>query len=280
MLIVNRFEAVWTSDIDTVKALTLPPAGNTQDQPLHVSTRNNRHFSAFAVAILHGDHRMIKLILEIAALQYAPPSAGIWASSYPSISDSDDAEGSENYDSDEYDSEEKEKEQDRTTVDVREAPSTIPSRDHPLDILMWTTQFWRFRDDWETHAREILGDGDAYFVSAEMQDSVLRNKMTNLSALFYTMHWTPLRYAIEKGDLELVNLLLDLMTQYSTPKGDKEHDKWIPRVELNGDEFEAALKLGRVDILTALVEKAGAGIPLDRLVKGLEEDSGEGKKVC
>lgn len=113
-----------------------------------------------------------------------------------------------------------------------------------------------------------------------VQDSVIRDNLDRLNPIQHNRFWTPLRYAIEKGDLALVNLLLDLIIQYSAPKGDKDYDMSIPRVELDRDEFKAALKLGRVDMLAAMVEKVGAGIPLDRLVKSLEENAGERKQVC
>ena len=160
--------------MDTVKALTISTSGDKQDQPLHVSTKDNRDFSAFAVAVIHGDHRMIKLILEIAGLQYAPPTSIDWAN-YPNRGDDDDSDSgrSESYDSDGYapsDSEEgKDKDKDRTTVDVREVSNVFPSSDHPLDILLWTAQFWRFCDSWEKHARARMADWKARFINVGSQ---------------------------------------------------------------------------------------------------------------
>lgn len=141
---------MWEGDEDTVKEITLAPWGEDHENPLLVSARNHCKFSALDIAIGRGNARMIKLVIEIASIQFTPTEQ---RNTDEMISDSDsDASSMSGVEYDNEDTTEKAKE----TVDVREVAELIPSQVHPATLLQISSQLWRFLDDWKSHAEGVF----------------------------------------------------------------------------------------------------------------------------
>lgn len=98
---------------------------------------------------------------------------------------------------------------------------------------------------------------------SEELDSI--DRIEHISVRYAGPHdWSPLQFAIEKGDTQLASLILDLGDKYSAidPKADEDH-----KFAIKDEEYELALSHGRIDILTSIIVKTGYGLPLQKLRK-------------
>jgi hypothetical protein len=84
---------------------------------------------------------------------------------------------------------------------------------------------------------------------------------TNRYAQDEEQSWTPLRYAIENGDSDIALGLIELGLEYSTGRADDNGS--ATKFAIKDAEFEAALRHGRIDVLS----KTGFSLPFRKLAQ-------------
>lgn len=283
---VELFEASWKSDLDTIKSLTLAVWGEDQT-PLKISVLDTAGFSPFSIAVLQQHFDLAKAILEIAQAQYAPEEK-TGRSKY-SLTDRD-------YDDEEDESDAGDADEirlfhefvdDKFTVEnIGEVQNQVKSRHTALDVLSWHCPVSQFLEEDDspdsssgsfTHLnrgdlfygrksygkapRRILKDavnGRTYRVAQQaMQESYEDvEKPSNL-----------LQLAIYTDDANLLGFLLDAGEEYTIRRGSTDDEPASKFYAIKESDFHYAIKLGRVQLLKAIVTRTGAGIPLDTLVK-------------
>jgi hypothetical protein len=88
---------------------------------------------------------------------------------------------------------------------------------------------------------------------------------TNRYAQDEEQSWTPLRYAIEKGDSDIALGLIELGHEYSTGRADDNGS--ATKFAIKDAEFEAALRHGRIDVLSVMISKTGFSLPFRKLAQ-------------
>jgi hypothetical protein len=84
-----------------------------------------------------------------------------------------------------------------------------------------------------------------------------------------------LRYAIERGDSDVALGLIELGLKYSTGRA-IDNDS-ATKFAIKDDEFEAALRHGRIDVLSVMISQTGYSMPFRKLVHGSGEMEQESK---
>ena len=73
VLTLQRFNAAWKGDLETIKTLTLTAWDDAKEQaPLKIAVHDNHRNSPFSLAFSRGHYKVAKAVLEIAQAQYAP----------------------------------------------------------------------------------------------------------------------------------------------------------------------------------------------------------------
>ncbi|KAK2764276.1 hypothetical protein FQN54_008968 [Arachnomyces sp. PD_36] len=255
------FEAVWNGDADTVKALTLSPWGKGKERPLHVSTRDYRNFTPLALAVLRSDAPMVQLIMEITELQYSPPRG---RHCYRIASSSDGSDSDIDYASDS--GLHKENIAENTTFNARDIEKVTPSRIHPVTLLQTASPFWRYLADWASYAKAAVGDYSENIEPLDME-AAFREPLRRIEYTHDQPKENPqnaLHYAIENGDPDLANLLINLGVKYLGVKPDAHGHS--PTFAIEDSAFEDALRRGQIDVLSTMISRTGAGIPFKELI--------------
>jgi len=246
------FEAVWSNDIDEVKALTLgswKSEDGTENIPLKMAVQDTvsrpaynyystdkgqkpfSGMSPFSLAVLRGPshQKMAKAIVEIALAQYEPEDNAGKKSKW-NIEFGDDSDYYSDSDSDNSIQLHSELIDDVYTIDNVAAVSTvIKSHVKPLDMLMW-----------QCNAPWFLKDGN------DDNDSTL------------------VGHAIAADDIGLLRFLYQIAEEQATHFPDETES---PCSKITKDSFDMAISKGRTAILGEMIKKTGVGIPLDQLVE-------------
>ncbi|KFY37783.1 hypothetical protein V495_06954 [Pseudogymnoascus sp. VKM F-4514 (FW-929)] len=264
------FEAVWSNDIDEVKALTLQPwkSEDGQEHPalqiavqdtvnqlynygnrrygnynLHttISQRGFTGVSPFSLAVLRGPshYKLAKAIVEIALAQYEPQDheggKSKWRIEYDQEGYCSD-HGSECGDS-EAGSEiriHSELVDEVFTIDNVAALSTvIKSRVKPMEMLQWHCSA-----RWFIEGKE------------KPEDDIQAQRLV--------------QHAIVDNDIKLLGFLFQIAEEQAVHF---PNEPVSPIVTLTQDSFDHAIRLGRTSILGEMIKRTGVGIPLDDLVK-------------
>lgn len=130
LLTVERFEAAWRGDLDTIKSLTLAKWGpNNEQLPLRIAMKDMHWLSPFAIAVLRGHLQVGKSILEIVEAQYKPKEEEI----------------SERYRLDEDTNIYSEVIDEKFTIEnIGEVATKVECRIKPLEVLNWNYPVTRF----------------------------------------------------------------------------------------------------------------------------------------
>lgn len=243
------FEAVWSNDIDEVKALTLgswKSEDGEENLALKVAVQDTVPYiytgmyggmgpkmfvgvSPFSLAVIQGPshYKMAKAIVEIALAQYEPEeNAGKksrWRIEFGEDSEYSDSDGEDvvQLHSELVD--------DVFTVDnVAAISNVIKSHIKPLDMLRWRSNV-------------PSSTQDAYFAASSL-----------------------VGYAVDTDDIGLLKFLYNVAEEQATHFPD---DTVSPCWNITNDSFNHALNQGRTAILGEMIKKTGVGIPLDQLVE-------------
>jgi ankyrin repeat protein len=283
---VRLFQACWDADLATVKELTLTIWGDTQS-PLKIAVQDISNFSPYSIAVLRQHFDVARAILEIAHAQYAPDEKKGQTKHSLQPTD-DDEERSDNPDDDFqiY----TEIVDDRFTVEnIGEVQHKVKSNVTPLQMMSWfcpVTHFLEDKDDgsdtpidpgyhhfgniWNYGGRsrgrraprKILKDaanGRTYYVpQAPTQEHIADvHKPGNL-----------MQFAIFMNDPDLLHFLIAMGEDYTVRKRSEASGETVSKFfRFDDQDFQYAIRLGKVQLLEEIIKRTGAGIPLDDLVK-------------
>lgn len=235
-----RFEAAWSGDLKKIKLLTLTSWDvQGEEPPLKIAVRDTAGNNPFSLAFHRGHYDVAKTILEIVQLQYAPEEKP--KTRYRMVNDDDD-ECDTDYDS-EVDEENDDMEpriqveivDQRVTIEnVGQVSMKVKSKTKPLEVLDWICPEYR----------------------AGKQGYPVRSVLMSV---------------VHNNDLKGLKFLLDLGEHHAAQKLETD-DEPAHLFSFPDKAFESAVRHGRIELLTEIIRRTGAGLPLDQLVKssGLE----------
>ncbi|KAI0970115.1 ankyrin repeat protein [Xylaria arbuscula] len=229
------FEAAWTSDIETIKSLTLSPWGTLEKEPpLQIAVSDLEGNTPFSLALLKGHLETAKAVLEIIQAQWSQTEEekARFKMSKPEDEESYDESGPE--DSGDEPEIFKEIFNDQFTIDnIGQVSMQVKSHVLPSNFIS------RF-------APTFVRQGD----QAEKTDFDSKNLLT---------------FAMTQNDSHLFAFLLDMHTRFANnPREDDESPKFYTFPDI---EFQHAIRMGRTNMLAEVIQRFGAGIPLEELVK-------------
>ncbi|KAI1275981.1 ankyrin repeat protein [Xylaria sp. FL0933] len=229
---IKLFEAVWAGDIETIKSLTLAPWGAGQP-PLKIAVSDLAGNNAFSLAFYKANFDTAKAILEIVQAQWSPTEEekGRFKMTNPEEDESCESDsGDSNGEPEIY----KEIINDQFTIDnIGQVSMQVKSNVLPSAVLGWMTPTFVLHGE-----------------KAEETNFALKNLLT---------------FAIAQNDIHRFKFLVDMNTRFASRSEDEdESTKFYMFPE---SKFEDAIKMGRTTMLAEAIQRTGAGIPLEELVK-------------
>ncbi|KAI0404447.1 ankyrin repeat protein [Xylaria palmicola] len=239
---LELFDAAWAGDLETIKSLTLAPLGpGGKEPPLKIAVSDSAGNNPFSLAFLKGHFDTAKAILEIVQAQWSPPEKekARFRMARPEVDEEslEDSEVESNANSSDNEPEiYKEIINDQFTIDnIGQVSMQVKSNVLPSEIMSWNTPTFVIRGD------------------------TTEEDNTGTSSL--------LAFAITQNDSERFNLLLNLHTRFASIQPEDNEDETGKFYTFPQDEFEYAIEIGRIEMLSQVIHQAGAGIPLEELVK-------------
>lgn len=230
---IELFEAAWSGDLDKIKALTLvswDPENN--EPPLQIAV-NDRSNSPFSLAYMRGHLDVAKAILEIAQAQYVPEEKPMTRyRMHASEEEDEEDEDCSTSDDDEPRIYGQIVDEQFTIENVGQVSMQVKSRIKPLKMLEWA------------------------FPTLQTDDGGHR----------FTRDCTLLEHVISNDDREALKYYYDLTVYFSDRDEDKD-DENNHFVAFPQSAFWSAVEKGRIGILADMIKWAGAGLPLEALVK-------------
>lgn len=217
--------------------------GPHQDQPpLMIAMRDVVNNTPFSLAFLRGHYDVARAILEIVKAQWTPVEKDKVRYKLENQRDEEYSEGNSTCDSDADSDEEprivKEKVHEKFTIDdLGKISMQVKSHKKPLETLLQRVMTF-----------EVKGTTDI--------------PRLGINGLF--------EHCIAKDDTAGLKLLLELARSYSGQKLDgeeMEEECNFKTFTFPQEAFMGAIKLNKTQMLSMIIKKTGAGIPLDHLVK-------------
>ncbi|KAI0450417.1 ankyrin repeat protein [Xylaria acuta] len=235
---LQLFEAAWDGDLERIKSLTLGPWGSDENEPpLKIAVSDSAGNNPFSLAFLKGHFEAAKAILEIAQAQWSPTEREIarFKMAKPEVDEESceesDASGS-NSEPEIY----KEIVNDQFTIDnIGQVSMQVKSNVLPSSFISWFTPTFVLRGDKAENPN--LGTQDL------------------------------LTFAMAQNDSHRFTFLLDMHTRFASNRSDDGEDESGKFYTFPEVEFEHAIRMGRTNMLAEVIRRAGAGIPLEDLVK-------------
>lgn len=230
---IELFEAAWCGDLDKIKALTLvswDPENN--EPPLQIAV-NDRSNSPFSLAYMRGHLDVAKAILEIAQAQYVPEEKPVTRYHMHSskYDDSEDSDASME-DDDEPRIFGQIVDEQFTIDNVGQVSMQVKSRTKPLAMLNWS------------------------FPTLHLDNG--KHRFSGGRSL--------LDHVIANDDRKGLKYYYDLAVYYSDrdEDNDNENNRFVAFPQ---SAFWSAVEMGRIGILADMIQWAGAGLPLEALIK-------------
>ncbi|KAF4552263.1 Hypothetical protein D9617_10g072440 [Elsinoe fawcettii] len=263
------FEACWAGDEQVVRKLTLA-VWNEDNSPLQIAVTDGVGFSPFSIAVLRGHSQLAETVLEIAEAQYSKGDPDANRRQY-TLQGEDD--------SDEYYSEDEDQDPDAIRIhsrlvteaftidDIGAVQAQVKSQVSPTTMLKWPCPAQDYY--------ELDLTGSAPNVALETARDALASLGLTSSAVAENNDdkkypdgkpGNLFQLAIHNNDQPLLTWLLDLAEKY-TKIVSKIHDESSSLLVFPQDDFLRAIKLNRTTLLGLIVQRTGAGIPLDALVE-------------
>lgn len=230
---IELFEAAWCGDLDKIKALTLvswDPENN--EPPLQIAV-NDRSNSPFSLAYMRGHLDVAKAILEIAQAQYVPEDKPVTRYRMQTSEEEDEEDEDDSMDDDDEPRIQGEIVDEQFTIDnIGQVSMQVKSRIKPLKMLEWAFPTLK------------LDDGKHSFSGS----------------------YSLLEHVISNDDRKGLKYYYDLTVQFSDrdEEKDDENNRFVAFPQY---AFWSAVEQGRIGILADMIKWAGAGLPLEALVK-------------
>ncbi|KAK7719672.1 hypothetical protein SLS64_001851 [Diaporthe eres] len=230
---IELFEAAWSGDLDKIKALTLVPWDPENNEPPLQIAVNDRSNSPFSLAYMRGHLDVAQAILEIAQAQYVPEERPVTRYRMQTSEEEDEEDEDDSMSDDDEPRIYGQIVDDQFTIEnVGQVSMQVKSRVKPLKMLDWT------------------------FPTLQSDDG--RHRFTGGRTL--------LEHVISNDDRKGLKYYYDLTVYFSDRDEDKD-DESNHFVALPQSAFWSAAEKGRIGILADLIKWAGAGLPLEALVK-------------
>ncbi|KAF2202189.1 ankyrin repeat protein [Delitschia confertaspora ATCC 74209] len=254
---LKLFQAAWDGDLPTIELLTLSSWGPDNDQtPLKIAVEDDQKYTPFSLAVLRGHFDVATTIVQIAFAQYQCKGKRP-KEMYKMISNGDDDysdEGSEESRSDDDEDDfhprniqvHKEIIDHKFTIEnVGELSTQVKSDVSPLKLMELpcnVSGYWRI-----IRNRTLQG-------GIESPKSETAYPTTLVS------------WAIATNDMPTFTFLLKLNQEWTRKLHSlDEVSSAIPKI--SDADFESAMSLGRLQMLTEMIKLTGAGMELESLVK-------------
>ncbi|KAK4184990.1 ankyrin repeat protein [Podospora australis] len=240
------FEAAWSGDLQTIKTLTTTSWDEDQSEsPLKIAVRDDQHSNPVSLAFLRGHIDVARAILEIAEAQYVPAEEES-KRFHMETGNNDEEEYHSEYDSEEDRSSVAEDDSEprivsrnadnKFTIDnIGQISMQVKSRTRPLELLLW-----------ECKTFKVEADG-----------KVVDQHRQGL-----------LRFVMAQDDNHGLKTLLDWGEYFASRKlpGDVDEDA-TGLFTFPDHEFQWAVEKGKTQMLAEIIQRTGAGIPLEHFVK-------------
>jgi hypothetical protein len=205
------------------------------EPPLKIAVKDAKGNTPMSLAFLRGHTEVFKAILDIAMAQYEPETKEKKHFMMES-GDAEDSEYSCNSDDDDDDDSEprivgKLVDKAFTIENIGQVSMRVKSRTSPLDMLLW---------------------------------SVLTFKVENMQEISQS---SLLRFVMKNDDEAGLKLLLDRGMHFAAQNLAEQDEESSQVFNFPDAEFRWAVENGKVRMLTEIISKTGAGIPVDHLVK-------------
>ncbi|KAK8049555.1 hypothetical protein PG994_011285 [Apiospora phragmitis] len=234
---IQLFEAAWRGDLDKIKSLTLASwDADKTESPLKVAVADDEGNNPFSLAFLKGHYDVARAILGIVQAQWAPADESKVRYKMANGDNEECGEGSD---------EESEVAEpglfkeiidgDFTIENIGQVSMQVKSNVLAADFLHWSAPTFHFTGTKleEYHDRESL-----------------------------------LYLAMRKNDMDRFNRLVNMDIYFTKQRPYSPNDDETSRIYTFPEaDFMNAIKLGRVDMLSGIIGRTGAGIPLEHLVK-------------
>lgn len=229
---IELFEAAWTGDLDRIKALTLvswDPENN--EPPLQVAV-NDRSNSPFSLAYMRGHLDVAKAILEIAQAQYVAEETPVTRFRMQTSEEDEEDEDESSNDDDEPRIYGQIIDEQFTIDNIGQVSMQVRSRVKPLKML-----------DWVFPALCSENGKDKFYGGRTILEHVICN-----------------------DDRKGLKYYHDL-TVYFSGRDEDKNDESNHFIAFPQSAFWSAVEQGRIGILADMIKWAGAGLPLEELVK-------------
>ncbi|KAH0595957.1 hypothetical protein MHUMG1_06507 [Metarhizium humberi] len=239
---IELMEAAWSGNLERIKELTLQAWGTERDQPpLKIVITDNSNNSPFSVAFLHGRFDVAKAILEIVNAQWSPADKD--EVRYRIKQDQQDDE--DDYYSDEDASEESDSE---PQIESRVIDKNFTIEDIGQVSMQVKSHITAVQHLCDSVSMFDVKDGEAS------------------KAKWH--HRTLFQHLMENDNVTGLKVLLDMAQHFSEEKTqDKDDDEATSRFTFPERDFRWAVEHGKTQMLSLIIKRTGAGVPLDHLVK-------------
>ncbi|KAG5981462.1 hypothetical protein E4U55_002909 [Claviceps digitariae] len=240
---VELMEAAWAGNLSRIKELTLQ-AWDTENKqaPLKIVISDNFNNSPFSLAFLRGRFDVARAILEIVKAQWSAPDKDdvryrMKQESRENDSECYSTEDDSNDDASEPQIESQLVDQDFTIDNVGECSMQVKSHVTPIEHMCASVSSFTMKNG-----------------------KASRNK---------SKHNTLFRHVLENDDVAGLKALLDMAEHFSEQQSQTTIDDGTESGKFTFPEgdFRWAVEHGKTELLSLIIKRTGAGIPLDHLVK-------------
>lgn len=234
-------EAAWAGDLDRIKELTLQAWGEEKDQaPLKIVITDNTYNSPFSLAFLHGRYDVARAILEIVKAQWSAPDKDEVRYRMKQEQRDDDEECY----SDEDDSEESDSEP--------QIVSQVVDKNFTIDDLGQVSMQVKSHTTPVQHLCENVA-------TFQIKNGKASKDQWVAQTLF--------QHVMKTDDVAGFKALLDMAQHFSEERSSSDDDAANFKFTFLERDFRWAVEHGKTQMLSLIIKRTGAGIPLDHLVK-------------
>ncbi|KAK2600284.1 hypothetical protein QQS21_005003 [Conoideocrella luteorostrata] len=238
---IELMEAAWMGNLDRIKELTLQAWGADKEQaPLKMAITDDLGNSPFSIAFLHGRFDIARAILEIVKAQWSAPEKD---EIRYRIKQERQGENSEEY-SDEEEGGESDNEP--------QIESQIVDKDFTIDDIGQVSM------QVKSHVKPVQHICDTVSAFTIKGGKASRSKW---------LSGTLFQHVLENDDAAGLKALLDMGQYFSEEKQDADEEGDSSRFTFPKEDFRWAVENGKTELLSLIIKRTGAGIPLDHLVK-------------